>query len=266
MAIEEAIIAPFKYMEYLCPLGHIELVLSNWLSNSDYARYYYNASQKRRFIILDNGIMELGHAIESESLINFAMQLRPALITPPEILNDGPSTLQMTYDFLKLFEKSDLYPETKLLGIAHGRSFDEWVFCFEELIKIPMVARIGVPYDIPFDIQNCNNRDREPRLNVLVERRIAICNWIAEIHPEVSIHLLGLAHASELRIQARHTFIKSNDSSLATMAALHGIRYENLDAGPFIKYLINFDAEFKLTALELAKHNIQTLINYSRKR
>lgn len=267
VAIQEAIIAPFAYMPYLCPLGELELVLSNWMLGPDprYAQYYNQASQQGRTIILDNGIMEIGRAVEVGVLLDLARQLRPTLLTPPEVLNDAVQTVRLTQEFLSPFAASDLYPATQLLVVAHGNSFDLWRWCFEELIHLPMVGRIGVPYDLPFDLPGSTLHSEESPLEQLVRRRVGVCNWIAEHHPNIPLHLLGLAHPSELQLQARHPFIKSNDSSLATMAALHNIRYEEHDTGPFVKHFIDFQAPLDDNALDLAKHNIEVLKSYSQR-
>ena len=234
MAIEIAIGAPISMMNDLCPKGGIELCFTHLLKENDfiYKKYYLDAKRNGRFVILDNGIMELGYSMNTDDLLSVSLELNPDLVTPPEILNDGMSTLKMTYDFIKIFEKSGLYPKTKILGVAHGATFKDWCITFDELCQIPQIARIGVPYDIPFDIytstENSNNR-----LKNLVTRRVELCNWIAENRPTASIHLFGLAHPSELPIQANHSFVKSIDTSLPVMSAINEIKYEVSNFGPY---------------------------------
>lgn len=257
--LDLAIIAPIPYLKELCPLGGLELILSNWLKEPEYADYYRAARNAGRFLILDNGIMELGYSLDAEALFELALQFRPALVTPPEVLHDGPETASLAWNFSRTLERSPLYPKTRLLAIAHGRSFEEWHACFNRLISLPTLGRIGIPYDIQFDIDPRPCTDGVPNLQVLARRRIAVCDWIARNHPDVDVHLLGLAYPAELSVQSRHHFIKSNDSSLAVMAGLRGIRYSPTDFGPEVKHLIDFHASFDTERCILAKHNIALL-------
>jgi hypothetical protein len=123
MAIELAIGAPISMMNDLCPKGHIELCFTHLLkeNNTTYKQYYLDAKAKGRFVMLDNGIMELGYSMSADDLLSVASELQPDLVTPPEILNDSHSTLNMTYEFIKVFETSGLYPKTKIFGVAHGQ-------------------------------------------------------------------------------------------------------------------------------------------------
>lgn len=263
MAIELAIGSPISMMNDLCPKGHIELCFTHLLKDSvsTYKDYYFEAKTKRRFVILDNGIMELGYSMTTDDLLSVSFELKPDLVTPPEILNDSNSTLKLTYDFVKVFERSGLYPNTKILGVAHGATLKDWCSSFQELLQIPYVERIGIPYDIPFDVftstANCNNR-----LKNLVTRRTDLCNWIAENYPTAPIHLFGLAHPSELPLQAKHPFIKSIDTSLFVMAAINSIKYDYLNFGQYEKKVLDINLPYDKSSVELAIHNISIVNNF----
>lgn len=263
MAIELAIGAPISMMNELCQKGHIELCFTHLLKENNivYKQYYLNAKRKGRFVILDNGIMELGYSMSTDDLISVSLELKPDLITPPEILNDGYLTLKMTYEFIKVFEASELYPITKVFGVAHGATFKDWRSSFEELIKISYVARIGIPYDIPFDIYTSTDNNNN-RLKNLVIRRTELCNWIAENHPTVPIHLFGLAHPSELPLQAKHSFIKSIDTSLPVMAAINNIKYSISDFGLYEKNILDINYPYDKKIVELALHNISIVNDF----
>lgn len=263
MAIELAIGAPISMMNDLCPKGHIELCFTHLLkaNNTAYKQYYLDAKMKGRFVILDNGIMELGYSMSADDLLSVSAELKPDLVTPPEILNDSYSTLKMTYEFIKVFKTSGLYPQTKLFGVAHGATFKDWCSSFQELLLIPQIARIGVPYDIPFDVYT-STEGGSNRLKKLVTRRTELCNWIAEYHPTAPIHLFGLAHPSELPLQAKHSFIKSIDTSLPVMAAINNIKYEVSDFGPYEKKALDIKLPHDSKNVDLALHNISIVISF----
>src|SRR3990172_3432979 len=262
MAIELAIGSPISMINDLCPKGHIELCFTHLLKDSvsAYKNYYFEAKTKGRFVILDNGIMELGYSMTTDDLLSVSFELKPNLVTPPEILNDGNSTLKLTYDFINVFERSGLYPSTKILGVAHGTTLKDWCSSFQELLQIPYVERIGVPYDIPFDVFTLTASSNN-RLKNLVTRRTELCNWIAENYPTAPIHLFGLAHPSELPLQAKHPFIKSIDTSLPVMAAINSIKYDYSKFGQYEKKVLDINLPYDKSSVELAIHNISIVNN-----
>lgn len=263
--IKLAIIAPYAYMKDLCPLGHIELAFSHLMAEegSIYSEYYYKARALGRQIILDNGVMEMGHADQSDALLDIATRLRPRFLTPPEILHDGTTTLNLTRTFAERFIETGLYPQTELLGVAHGSSFQEWVRCFIGLREIASVGRIGIPYDLRFDVPGQQPSVTDSPLEAMVARRVALCEWIAANHPGQPVHLLGLAHPGELRIQCRHSFVVSNDSSISVVSALHGVRFTNESPGPYEKHFIDFSVDYNPSLLTVAKANVAAVLNYA---
>jgi hypothetical protein len=263
MAIDLAIGAPISMMNDLCPKGHIELCFTHLLkeNNTAYKQYYVDAKAKGRFVILDNGIMELGYSMSQNDLLSVSLELKPDLVTPPEILNDSHSTLKMTYEFTKSFDTSGLYPQTKILGVAHGATLKDWCSSFQELLQIPHIGRIGVPYDLPFDVYTPTEASNN-RLRNLVTRRTELCNWIADNHPTAPIHLFGLAHPSELPLQVKHPFIKSIDTSLPVTAAINNIKYGILDFGLYEKRILDMNSPYDKKSVELALHNIAIVNNH----
>jgi hypothetical protein len=263
MAIDLAIGAPISMMYELCPQGQIELCFTHLLKQNStiYKRYFVAAKTKGRFVILDNGIMELGYSTSAEDLLLVSKELRPDLVTPPEILHNGHSTLKMTHEFLDAFKKSGLYPKTKVLGVAHGSTLKEWCNSFKELLSISEIERIGIPYDIPFDvITQTDSNDNQ--LKNLVTRRTELCDWIAKNHPSSSVHLFGLAHSSELPLQTKHNFIKSIDTSLPVMAAINKIKYNSVDFGVYEKKVLDINLPYDKKSVELASHNISIINNF----
>lgn len=263
MAIKYAVGAPISMMDELCPLGQIELCFTHQLLDkfSKYKQYYFDAKKKGKFIILDNGIMELGYSMTTEDLLTVSSELEPNLVTPPEILNDGHSTLKLTHEFIKTFEKSGLYPSTKILGVSHGATLKYWCNSFQELLQIPQVGRIGVPYDVPFDVFT-STKDKKKILEKFVIRRVELCQWIADNYPNSSIHLLGLAHPSELPFQVKHKFIESIDTSLPVMSAINGIRYEISDFGVYQKKVLDIELPYNADHIAKASHNISIMTNH----
>jgi len=263
MRIDLALGAPTAMIPALCPMGQIELCFAHLMkvNCSPYKSYYSRARSNGRFVILDNGIMEVGRAEGADVLLGLAAELRPNLVTPPEILHEGGSTLRLTREFVERFEQAGLFPATQILGVAHGANLRSWQRCFEELVGLPYVARIGIPYDLAFDVRSTAPAGAN-RLAVLATRRIEICEWIADTHRDIAVHLFGLAHPSELAGHSRHEFVKSIDTSLPIMAAAEGIRYEVDDAGPYAKRVLDITMPHDEKIVSLARHNVSVMTRW----
>lgn len=256
-ALHLAVIAPLSMMSALCPLGDIELVLGNMLREPKYMDYYSSARDRGRCLILDNGVMELGYALSSTDLFDLIDVLRPSFVTPPEVLHDGPETLRLTTQFITDLERRGNADSIGVLGVAHGSSMREWTQTFDALASNPRIARIGIPYDVPFATPG----EREPvdRLQQWAYRRAFLTEFVSQRYANrvKDVHLLGLAHPMELVMQSRHTFIRSHDSSWPVMAAVRGINYDEtlameVSEKPFIKW----DIPWNDGHAQLAAHNV----------
>ena len=252
-----AVIAPLSMMSALCPLGDIELVLGNMLRDSRYLDYYSSARDRGRSLILDNGVMELGYALSSSEMFDLVDLLRPSFVTPPEVLHDGPETMKLTTQFIADLDRRSNADSIGVLGVAHGCTMKEWTESFDALASNPRIARIGIPYDVPFAVPG--EREWDDQLQQWANRRVLLTDLVSQRHANKvkDVHLLGLAHPIELVTQSRHAFIRSHDSSWPVMAATREISYDETLAvkaseKPFIQWGIPWNAG----QAKLAAHNI----------
>ncbi len=262
MAIDLAVEAPTSMLSDICPLGGIELCFAHLLvgESSPYQMYYRLAQAAGRYVILDNGIMERGVAASVTEMLRLTSEFRPALVTPPEVLHDGRESLRLAKSFANHLRRLATPTGTGMLGVAHGDTFDEWCRCFEGLLSLSEVERIGIPYDVTFDVDTTTDTFGT-HLERLVTRRIELCDWVARTYPIVPIHLFGLAHPSELTFQRQHSFVRSLDTSLPVMAASRGIRYDIGSHGPYEKYFLDLSLPHSDTTVEGAQHNIRVMTN-----
>ncbi|SHJ72250.1 hypothetical protein SAMN02745244_03113 [Tessaracoccus bendigoensis DSM 12906] len=244
-------------MSALCPLGDIELVLGNMLLEPNYMAYYSSARDRGRCLILDNGVMELGYALSSSELFDLIDVLRPSFVTPPEVLHDGPETMRLTNQFITDLDRRRSADSVEVLGVAHGSSLREWTQTFDALATNPRIARIGIPYDVPFAVPG--ESERVDQLGQWAHRRMFLTEFVSQRYADrvKDVHLLGLAHPMELVMQSRHTFIRSHDSSWPVMAAVRGINYDEtlmmeVPEKPFIKW----DVPWNDGQAQLAAHNV----------
>jgi|CXWL01.1.fsa_nt_gi hypothetical protein len=206
--------------------GDIELAFAHLcLSDAKYAAYFREAARSGREVILDNGVMELPDSAAAQALVEVCWQVRPALVTPPEILGDGPSTLELTREFVS--RGSCLPPETGFLGVAHGRDFQEWMASFRALADMREIGRIGIPYDIQFEVPGTRVQEDASVWESMLKNRLRVVELLDQAGlNRKPVHLLGCVDAIELRAQSRFAWIVSNDSSTVWVTTQQGLEYD----------------------------------------
>jgi hypothetical protein len=228
--IQVAFIASVHDTPMYSPQGDIDLAFAHLcLSHVAYRTYFIEAVRAGRTVILDNGIMELGTSVDETTLVRVIRDIRPALVTPPEVLQDGQATVSLTRKFIRELPRLNLPQETGLLGVVHGRSWDEWLYNFRLFHnEFDDILRIGIPYDLTFDVPGT---DCDPALSEsqrMMTRRVQVTNLLAaEGLTEKPVHLLGTIDAIELRQQAKHLWIVSNDSSTVYVTTLRAEKYDS---------------------------------------
>ena len=110
------------------------------LRHPAYARWYYEASKRGDFIILDNGTAE-GDAVTIDQLIEAANLVRADEIAMPDVLEDSEATIALHMDK----HTRTLIPAKRRMIIPQGKDEDEWLSCCETLIENCPAATIGVP-------------------------------------------------------------------------------------------------------------------------
>lgn len=264
--VELALIVSILDTPRLSPLGDIELAFSHLcLENKEYGGYFREAARSGRTVILDNGIMELGHTVDDMALVEATRLVRPALVTPPEVLGDGPETLALTREFIRRFREIGLPAETGLLGVVHGQNWEEWfahyqIFHFE----LREIGRIGIPYDLHFPVPGVERDTCANKWEWMMKNRIRAVELLDANGCNVKpAHLLGLIDAIELKSQSRFPWVVSNDSSTAFVSALHGLRYDAEKGISADKRLIDMQITLPEERIELFRENVRTIRGFA---
>lgn len=133
-------IAPVKYLGQL-DNSPVVMALTHLCDNEEYVAYYKKKSDNGAFVMLDNSIIELGHAVSVEELLAAAEKIGAHEIIIPDSFKDAEGTLVLAEKYYTEVRKKF---EGRIMAVAHGNSALEWANCAKTLIKMG-VDTIGVP-------------------------------------------------------------------------------------------------------------------------
>ena len=112
---------------------------------SYYERFYARRRGKRDFVILDNGLIELGAPLSAKDLARAAKAVNASLLILPDKLLDAKATVELSLKAAEELSDIDL-GHCRLMAVAQGRSVEEALECARSIyMKVPRVAAFGVP-------------------------------------------------------------------------------------------------------------------------
>lgn len=266
MRIQLAVIASVRDTPALSPEGDIDLAFAHLCAqHADYCSYFRESTRAGRMVILDNGIMELGTAVDETLLLDVAREIRPALMTPPEVLGNGAATMSLTREFIARMPTLMLPEATRLLGVVHGRTWEEWLQHYRTFHDdLDAIARIGIPYHLTFDVPGLEGAQFATDWERMLETRVRVCELLDEAGlNKKPVHLLGCIDAVELRRQSRLHWVNSNDSSTAYVAAQHGQRYDEVLGIQSHKLKIDMMSSLEADRLPLFHHNVRVIRGFA---
>lgn len=204
-----------KYTDYDYCLVHL------LEESKEYKDYFYTNSElkdnpywpqntRKRIIILDNSIFELGEAFEGEKYEHYVHDLNPDIYIMPDVLENKEATVENANEWAKKeFERYSM-------AVIQGKSMDELVECYQEFLKLDIDAiAIGFNHDCfvkdeaTKDWDQANSRIR--LVKYLKEKKI----WSGDKYH----HLLGCT----LPLEFAHPVYEDIDSVDTSSPVLHGL-------------------------------------------
>lgn len=111
----------------------------------EYPEYAKIARDSHNYKILDNSLIELGGALSMERLVKAADVIEANEIILPDVFQDGEATVVEAKKSIEWLRNHDLLGKYKLMVVCHGKTFEEWKNCFDQVNAMPEVDVIGVP-------------------------------------------------------------------------------------------------------------------------
>lgn len=245
MSIKICIISPASHLEQYSNLGDCEMALTHLIVpnagfhhseyvTKNYVNYFKQKSQEGKWVILDNSAYEIGkleatnatgQGLGPELVLQAAEMINPSIVIAQDVLCDREATLESTKRFIWEVKNKGLEGKFQIMAVAQGKSKDEWLSSYEDLLKMSEVDQIGfskisVPLSfggsqatdgcVALSRLNCTKEvdkmfNSKPGVNLLNKK-------LPRIKPA---HLLGGDNwlPWELEQQKKYEWIFSNDSS-----------------------------------------------------
>ena len=216
--------------------------------DEDYKRYFENARDKGRYVIMDNSLHELGEAYDSARLIHWINELKPNEFIVPDVWENAEesiinATIWDIYDFPKEVEK---------VAVVQAKTIHEASECVKAYKDLGY-GKICFSYGASYcnDICPHPNKDLGKALGRLYV--ISALMKMGDIRQDDRIHLLGCAVPQEFGWYKDINCIESIDTSNPVMAALEDIQYKGygLYKKPKVNmndffYMLNDQVDFDL--------------------
>lgn len=186
----------------------------------EYNRYFFEAKQQNRFIILDNSLYELGESFNEALYMKWINLLKPSVFIAPDKFGDSQFTIKKAKEWKLISDECGV----PMMSAVHGSSLEEMLECYKEISSF--ASMIGISFASP-----AYNNILPDTIPLSVRRmygRIEFINLLKSsgaLNRSIPHHLLGLALPQELLHYKDCTWICSVDSSNPVALGLEGKTY-----------------------------------------
>lgn len=205
-------IIPIPLLAKYGRMTNYHLVLSHLIQKSrSYANFYKKCSEKGDYIIIDDGVIELGKPLSIQEQLPLAEKVGASEVMCSDYPMDRKRTLEATANDLAKLPKDFPY---KVFACVQGKNPKDLLKCYEALLRFDRIDTIGFSFTMstywkkPIDrfwwttFLNQNN---------LVDAR-------------KEYHLLGTSSdASEIKRQSQYKWIRGVDSRIAVINGLYNL-------------------------------------------
>ncbi len=263
-------IVPTAFLQAYGTLTDYHLALAHLVldpDNSDYASFMRNRSDRGDFVILDNSLIELGHAMPIADMVRAAAICCVSEIVLPDAFMDGESTVKLVKQALIELKENHLEKtwNAKLpfrcMAVVQGINMASWFDCLDEILHMDnCITTIGIPKNINMFVED-SGVGRTYVLHKIVEKEYHLK------YPWIQWHMLGVwDNPIELQEASRFRWIRGCDTSIAWTCAQLGLAFDSLE-GLYMprpkEAVINFDTTIDRFPM-LTSHNIMTMLRWSK--
>ena len=221
--------------------------------NEDYLKKFENLIKQGREVILDNSIFELGSAFESDKFAYWVERLKPEWYVVPDSLENYEETVSQFCDWCSNYN----HLPGKKIGVVQGRTYNEIVDCYNQLIN--HVDKLAISFDYSMFEEWYPNE--KTKYHQWMKGRIKLINMLLAdnvIDTSIPHHLLGCGLPQEFLYHKHHRWIHSLDTSNPIVHGMFNIKYDHtgLENKKSIKLCDMITHDLNQHQLECVKHNI----------
>lgn len=137
---------------------------------------YEEFFKRQDFVIVDNGVIELGYPMSVQQLYRAATIVRADVIVLPDTIDDLKMTTKQAHQNVGAFRSVDPNRKFKLMGVIQGIDYAECHACARAFMALG-VDWFGVP------------RGLTPNLG----SRVSLVRELLDLYPKMPIHVLGFS-------------------------------------------------------------------------
>jgi len=252
---------PISLLEESRSFNHYEYCLCHLLeSYPQYSQFFRDSLKMGREVVLDNSIFELGVSFDAEKFASIVSDLQPTYYIIPDVLEDCEGTVKNLRSWVTKY--SDL--PGKKIGVVQGKTYEELVYCYEEVDKFCDMIAISFDYSCYEKLSPSKSKF----VSWMYGRQKLLSRLLSDgvINEHKQHHLLGCASINEYKAYKSkyYNFIYSLDTSNPIVYGLLGMKYseENLFLKPKIKLCDLIEANPSPEQRESILHNVNLFKTY----
>lgn len=248
-----------------------------FVKNSNYREYFSQIMREgKRMTIFDNSAYEFyrdGGEFDQEEFCKIVEEFNPTYFIVPDVLMDIKATLS------NFREWKTVLPGRKRMVVPQGKSFKEWMICYEEMLADGDFDYIGIPFhnDFFWDLGMAYFSNVSVGFKSKIDSTDMIYafgrHWLLQylkfnnlIDPSKKYHLLGSHAPIELRWlkQKKSTDFNWINSMDTSYPVTKGIVMKDIVDGPKETISIDDFFDMSLSSDQLNKiiYNIQQFHGY----
>lgn len=214
-----AFISGINYPEFT-EQGEIAFTLCDWIiKDKKYMKYYKNSTLYK---ITDNMAAENGISSPVDTVLQAARDVNSNEIWASDKLYDKDETIRLTTEFIKHLTKKDK-KRFKIVGLAQGRTIQEWLECYKWMVDNPNINVIGISkYSV------------EAFASLAGTKNFAICRikCIEYLHNNnlvlKPLHCAGASHliVHEIQSYKKYPLVRGIDSNIAFKLGVYRIKID----------------------------------------
>jgi hypothetical protein len=209
-------------------------------NHPDYYDFFIRSSKQGRMIILDNSLFETSEMFDNNKFLEYINAIQPSHYIIPDAFMDKDATITNVKLWNKKYKPQIKYMG-KSVGVVQGRSIQEFIDCYKEIIND--VDVIAFPHRIPSDILNnfdkSSIKESKELYDTLVlgmhtiNRQTLIMRLYKEglIDETKEHHLLGCTLPQEFLVYQNYNFITSCDTSSPVIHGIFNSLYKDNNEG-----------------------------------
>lgn len=221
-----------------------------------YRKFFLNASEKNRHIMMDNSLHELGNPYKEDRLFHWLEELMPNEFFIPDFWENKEQSIQSAKNWIKFQEE---YSNTTFIAVVQAKDYYEAAECYQ-IYKEIGYKKIAFSYGAEYYCQGNFFHPNKTLGKALGRIRVISTLYkLGAIKETDKIHLLGCSVPQEFGWYKDFPFIESIDTSNPVMAALDGMKYKSYGLYEKPKSNMN-DSLYKneyLINMTVLDHNIQ---------